>query len=68
MNKSNTKPVKAEITVVFKTCDLIDTYEFENKYQGDIKKLVQDILKKYSLFEIVDKENKILKITLSSDY
>lgn len=62
MNKSKNKSVKAEITVIFKTCDLMDYKEFTQKYHGDIEQAVKDILANYPLIEIIDKECVILNI------
>ncbi|NVN93960.1 MAG: hypothetical protein HXX18_01625 [Bacteroidetes bacterium] len=59
MNKQN---IKAEITIVFKTCNLIDSDEFETKYLGNIENLLKEILENYPLIEIIDEECVILKI------
>ena len=62
MNKQN---IKAEITIVFKTCNLIDSDEFETKYQGNIEKLVKDMLENYPLVEIIDDECVILNVKIA---
>lgn len=65
MSTNNNKSIKAEITVVFKTCNLIDSDEFENKYQGNIEKLVKDMLENYPLVEIIDDECVILNVKIA---
>lgn len=62
MNKQNIKSLKAEITVVFKTCDLMNYEEFTQKYHDDIELAVKDILANYSLIEIINKEYVIKNI------
>ena len=47
--------LKAQITVIFKTCDLMDVDEFNNKYHGDIELAVKDLISSYSLTDIIDK-------------
>ena len=67
MNKPNIKPIKAEITVVFKTCNLINSDELTIKYQNNIEKAVKDILLNYPLIEIIENEGVILNIRESED-
>jgi len=67
MNKQNTKSLKAEITVVFKTCNLMCLRELLEKYHGDIEEAVKDVLSNYHLFEIVDDEFVILNIKEHKD-
>lgn len=62
MSKNKRKSIKAEITVVFKTCNLIETDEFESKYQSNIENLISEILENFTLNEITDNEYVILKI------
>ena len=62
MSTNKNKSIKAEITVVFKTCNLIDSNEFENKYQGNIEKLLIEILENYPLIELIDEECVIIKV------
>lgn len=65
MSTNKNKSIKAEITVVFKTCNLIDSDEFENKYQGNIEKLLIEILENYPLIEIIDEECVILNVKIA---
>jgi hypothetical protein len=67
MNKQNIKPIKAEITVVFKTCDLMNNEEFMQKYNGDIEKAIAEILENYPLIELIDEECIILNIKKHQD-
>ena len=65
MSKNKRKSIKAEITVVFKTCNLIDSDEFETKYQGDIKRVVHELINTYTLLEILENNYQILEIKKS---
>jgi hypothetical protein len=66
----NTEPnsehasVKAEITVVFNTGNLMDEAELLEKYNGNIEEAVTELISKYSLFELVEKKYSINKINL----
>ena len=63
--KRNNNVVKAEIIVVFKTCDLMSTEEFNNKYKGNIEKAVRDIINSYSLIDIIEESYIIKEITIA---
>jgi len=57
-------PVKAEITVVFNTGNLMDEAELFEKYNGNIEEAVTELISKYSLFDLVEKKYSINKINL----
>ena len=65
ISKQKDKTLKAEITVVLKTCELMSNNEFSEKYHDDIEAAISDILRKYSLFEIVENDYKILNAKVS---
>ncbi len=58
----NNENVKAKITVCFKTCNLIDSEDFKNKYNANLNALLIDLLRQYPLKEIIDNDFEILKI------
>lgn len=62
--EKNNKSVKAEITVVFKTCDLMDSTELSDKYNGNIKNAVKELIKRYSLFDLVEEKYVINSINV----
>jgi len=65
MNKivqQKAKSFKAEITVVFKTCDLMDLDELNNKYNGNIVIAVNDLINCYSLSDILEDQGEIINI------
>ena len=65
--KQKPKSIKAEITVVYKTCNLMNYEEFIQKYNGNIEKAIKDILNNYSLVEIIENEYVILDIKVHLD-
>lgn len=56
--------VKAEITVIFKTCNLMDSNELSEKYNGNITEAVIEMLKCFSLSDLIEENYVIYKIKI----